>query len=87
MNKIELLSKLRKELLKVDEVVDVKTAEGYYPGLDAYLEIILEEIDWKTAKKVADKIAKVQTEYLEKEGIIPAIEWDFIKRTHFPSAI
>jgi len=82
MNKIELLSKLREELLKVDGVVDVKTAEGYYPNLDAYLEITLEEIDWKTAKKVADRIAKVQTEYLEKEGILPAIEWDFVKRDH-----
>jgi RNA binding exosome subunit len=82
MNKIELLSKLRKELLKVDGVIDVKTAEGYYPNLDAYLEITLEEVNWKIAKKVADKIAKVQTEYLEKEGILPAVEWDFVRETY-----
>jgi hypothetical protein len=87
MNKIELISKVRKELLKVDGVVDVKTAKGYYPNLDAYLEITLEEIDWKTAKEVADKIAEVQTEYLEKEGILPAIEWNFAKKEHLHNNI
>ena len=80
MNRLELLSRLAGELKKIKGVEEVEEVEGCYPGVDAYLRIVIEPMSWKIAKQVSDRIAEIQVEYLEGTGKMPVVEWDLVER-------
>ena len=62
MNRLELLSRLAGELKRIEGVKEVEEIEGYYPGVDAYLKIIIEPMSVKVAEQVSDRIAEIQVE-------------------------
>ena len=80
MNRLELLSRLAGELKRIEGVEEVEEIEGYYPGVDAYLKIIIEPMSVKVAEQVSDRIAEIQVEYLERTGKMPVVEWDLVER-------
>ena len=80
MNRLELLSRLAGELKRIEGVKEVEEIEGYYPGVDAYLKIIIEPMSLKVAEQVSDRIAEIQVEYLEGTGKMPVVEWDLVER-------
>jgi hypothetical protein len=78
VNRLELLSRLAGELKKIEGVKEVEEAEGYYPGVDAYLKMVIEPMSLDVAEQVSDRIAEIQVEYLEETGKMPVVEWDII---------
>ena len=80
MNRIELLQKLRERLLRVAGVREVEDVPQLFYGLDAYLNIVVDSVSWKVAKRIAKAISEVQLEFFHRNGELPALEWDLIEK-------
>ena len=68
---------IKKRLLSIPEVAEVKVKEKPSPNLDAYLQIVLKKRDYEVTQKVADAISDVQCTLWDQKKDFPSVEWRY----------